>query len=292
MKFIQVCVLGTVLSASVYASHPSFDCAKVKNDSAEATICASDTLMALDNEMAALYKEARKVAQKDDMLKAIQRGWIKGRNECWKETDQVQCMIDAYNVRIDELKEEYHLNSDNTVKTDKASSVSTGGFDKTLKLQGISFHVKATNEGSLNTLTITPSGLSGGNEVMKQEIDGSVTGAEVADINADGFPEVYVYVTSAGSGSYGSLVAYASNKNRSITPIFLPELSDDKKLSEGYMGHDVFTIMENRFARRFPVYLKDDPNCCPKGGTRQIEYELAAGEAGWILKVNNSTDIK
>ena len=170
--------------------------------------------------------------------------------------------------------------------------VNAADFDKTLKLQGISFHVQATNEGSLNSLSITTSGLSGGNEVMKQEIDGSVTNAEVADINADGFPEVYVYVTSAGSGSYGSLVAYASNRNKSITPIYLPELSDDKKLSKGYMGHDEFTIMENSLARRFPVYLKDDPNCCPKGGTRQIEYKLVAGEAGWILKVKNSRDIK
>jgi hypothetical protein len=28
---------------------------------------------------------------------------------------------------------------------------------------------------------------------------------------------VYVYVTSAGSGSYGSLIAYASNRNRSLS---------------------------------------------------------------------------
>ena len=96
----------------------------------------------------------------------------------------------------------------------------------------------------------------------------------------NGFPEIYVYVNSAGSGAYGSLVAYASNRNKSLTPIYLPELSDDKKLSEGYMGHDEFTIIENSFARRFPVYLKDDSNCCPKGGTRQIEYKLVAGEAG------------
>ena len=172
------------------------------------------------------------------------------------------------------------------------SMADTSGFDKTLTLQGISFHIQATNEGSLNQLSITTSGLSGNNEVMKQEIDGSVTGAEVADLNADGFPEVYVYVNSAGSGTYGSLVAYASNRNKSITPIYLPELSDDKKLSKGYMGHDEFTIIENSFARRFPVYLKDDSNCCPKGGTRQIEYKLVAGEAGWILKVKNSMVIK
>ena len=32
------------------------------------------------------------------------------------------------------------------------SMADTSGFDKILKLQGISFHVQATNEGSLNQL--------------------------------------------------------------------------------------------------------------------------------------------
>ena len=159
------------------------------------------------------------------------------------------------------------------------------GFDKTLKLEGISFHVQADNEGSLNQLTITPSGLSGSNASIRQEIDGSVTGAEVADLNGDGFPEVYVYINSEGSGSYGSLVAYSSNKNKSITPVYMPELSDDKKLSQGYMGHDEFTIIENSLGRRFPVYHKGDANCCPQGGTRQLEYKLVPGEAAWQLKL-------
>ena len=166
-----------------------------------------------------------------------------------------------------------------------ASMADTTAFDKVLKLQGLSFHVQATNEGSLNQLTITPSGLSGNNPVIKQEIDGSVTDAEVADMNGDGFPEIYVYVNSAGSGAYGTLVAYASNKNKSLTPIYLPELSDDKTLSEGYMGHDEFAVIESSLGRRFPVYKKEDSNAKPTGGMRQLTYTLVAGEAGWILKV-------
>jgi hypothetical protein len=162
-------------------------------------------------------------------------------------------------------------------------------FDKVLKLQGISFHIQATNEGSLNQLTITPNGLSIVNDVIKREIDGSVTGAEIADINADGSPEIYVYVNSAGSGSYGSLVAYSANNKKSLSEIYMAPLKDDKKNSIGYMGHDEFSIIENSFTRRFPVYNEGDANCCPKGGTRQLQYKLVPGEATWQLKLLKST---
>jgi len=269
-KLLLSCGLLTISS---YANHPSFDCTKVKKESCEARICHSDELMDLDRQLSTVYKQALTKASKIDILKAMQRGWIKGRNECWKEKDANQCMTDLYRIRIQELKNQLRIPSK--------------GFDKVLELQGITFHVFASNERSLNQLTIVPSGLEIGNKAIKQEIDGMVTDAEVADINADGSPEIYVYVTSAGSGSYGSLVAYSANNKKSLSEIYLPSLEDDKKNSIGYMGHDKFSIIENSFTRRFPVYNEGDANCCPKGGILQLDYILVSGEATWQLKLKN-----
>jgi hypothetical protein len=42
--------------------------------------------------------------------------------------------------------------------------------------------------------------------------------------------------------------------------------------------------VESTLVRRFPVYRDKDTNAQPTGGTRQIQYKLKAGEAGWILK--------
>jgi uncharacterized protein len=281
---IKTILLTTILlTTNIYANQPSFDCSKVEKDSSEGLICSSHELMNLDKELALLYKQALKKASKDDMLKAHQRGWIKGRNECWKAEDEKQCMVNQYNLRMEELKEKYKLSD-----TQNKSVNTSNGFDKVLKLQGVTFHVQATNEGSLNQLIITPSGLSIVNDVIKQEIDGSVTGAEVADINTDGSPEIYLYVNSAGSGAYGSLVAYSANNKKSLSEIYLAPLEDDKKNSVGYMGHDKFSIMKNAFVRRFPVYSKSDSNCCPKGGIRQLQYKLVPGEATWQLKLVNS----
>jgi hypothetical protein len=157
-------------------------------------------------------------------------------------------------------------------------------FKATLELQGVSFAIEATNEGSINKLKITPTGLKEDNSPAESEIDGTVSGAEIGDLDGNGFPEVYVYVTSAGSGSYGSLVAYAVNKGKSMSAIFLPDLAEDAEASKGYMGHDSFAVLENALGRRFPLYKEGDANSEPTGKTRQLQYKLKAGEAGWVLK--------
>jgi uncharacterized protein len=285
VKILELLLAGALCSTAMYANHPSFDCNKVKKASPEHIICQDESLMNLDKDMAALYKQAKVYASKDDNLKGSQRTWIKTRNACAKNSDAKACMTDLYKSRMEQLQNQFNLSM---AKEDDQSSSS--GFDKTMKLQGVSFHVKATNDSSLNKLTLTPLGFKESNEVVNKEIDGSVVSAEVADLNNDGFPEVYIYISSAGSGSYGSLLAYASNHNKSMTPIFLPPLEDDKTLSQGYMGHDTFTVVENILLREFPIYKKDDSNAKPSGGTRQIAYELVAGEAGWMLKVKKSKD--
>jgi len=184
------------------------------------------------------------------------------------------------------------LVSTSTYANDTSSKADIEGFNKTLTLQGITFHVTCPNNSSLNQLTITPSGLEGVNETISKEIDGSVTGVEIADLNADGSPEIYVYVNSAGSGAYGSVVGYAANHKKSLSDIYMFPLSDDAKNSKGYMGHDKFSISKNVLKRSFPIYKKSDSNAEPKGGTRVLDYKLVAGEASWQLKVVKREDSK
>ena len=159
-------------------------------------------------------------------------------------------------------------------------------FDRTLTLQGVTFRVVSANRGSINRLEITPSGLAIDNSRMVREIDGTVSGAEVADLNADGSPEIYVYVTSAGSGSYGSLVAYSANRRKSLSDIYMAPVTDNATVAKGYMGHDEFEVVENTLVRRFQVYKEGDINAAPTGGTRQLQYKLTLGEAIWVLRLD------
>ena len=159
-------------------------------------------------------------------------------------------------------------------------------FDRTLELYGVTFIITCDNDSSINQLSIVPAGLEIDNTAITQDVDGTVVGAEAADLDANGSPELYVYVRSAGSGSYGSLVAYAANKRKSLSGIYLPPVTENAAIAKGYLGHDEFTVIENRLVQRFPIYRDGDTNANPTGGTRQLQYKLVAGEAGWKLVID------
>lgn len=174
--------------------------------------------------------------------------------------------------------------------TDAPRAPQAAAFDSTFELLGVRFHVASATQGSVNLLTITPSELEIDNSPMTQEIEGTVTGAEVADLNVDRSPEIYVYVRSAGSDSSGSVVAYGANRKKSLSQIYLPPVTENAKAAKGYKGHDDFAVVEGTFVQRFPVHTDTSANATPTGGTRQLQYKLKQGEAGWVLKLDKVVD--
>ncbi len=169
-----------------------------------------------------------------------------------------------------------------------ASGSDAAPFEKTLALQGLTFHVTSANESGAGALKIIVEGLKEKAAPIEKPIDGTVVDAEIEDLDANGFPEIYVYTQSAGSGSYGAAIGYASNRNISMSEIYLPELS--KRDARGYQGHDEFHLVEQYLVRRFPIYRKGDTNAKATGGLRQIQYRLRPGEAGWILRRTKALD--
>jgi len=351
------------VAARASAAAPTFDCAKASGQ-VEELICADEALAALDRKITENYAKAMQAWPADEKAKqrALQRGWVKGRNDCWKAGDVRTCVEESYRTRIVELQIQsgqlvvptpvtytcdgkaglpftavFYQESDppsavltygddqTIVFIDRSGSgarytaanvefwehhgeasvdwygtkltcqvvkaaVGDSRFERTLDLQGVSFAVSCANEGSLNTLTITPAGLQIDNTPITREIDGTVSGAEVADIDANGSPEIYVYVQAAGSGSYGSLVAYAANNRKSLSEIYLPPLPADSPLLKGYMGHDRFAVAGDRLVRTFPLYAEGDSNAEPSGGLRELRYQLVPGEATWQLELADSKD--
>jgi len=164
------------------------------------------------------------------------------------------------------------------------------GFDRQLELNGIGFHVTSPNVAAGNTVNVAPAGLEIDNSPFTWDADGAVTGAEVADLDADGSPEIYVYVTSTDAAARGSVVAFSSNKRKSLSSIYLPPMAETPVASQGYQGHDDFAVVEGSLVRRFPLYAGEGGAASPTGKTRQLQYKLVPGEAGWMLKLDRTTE--
>jgi uncharacterized protein len=115
-----------LLSFPALAAEPGFDCSSPAS-SAEEAICDSDALAAMDVELNRLYQAAAEGPHMTpdglDELRATQRGWIKGRDECWKAQGSLEgCVRDEYAMRIYELRQRYA-----DARTDPGAA-STGPF--------------------------------------------------------------------------------------------------------------------------------------------------------------------
>ncbi len=99
------------------AKGPAFDCGKAQGE-VEQLICKDESLAALDRKLDEVYKAALAKARDDvpQWLRTQQRGWIGGRNECWKAKDGTyltaswqaknvrECVEGSYRIRISELQ--------------------------------------------------------------------------------------------------------------------------------------------------------------------------------------------
>lgn len=161
-------------------------------------------------------------------------------------------------------------------------------FRRQLAWRDIRFTLQCDCRSSLNTLLLRMDGPRQ-RQQLQLALEGSISGAELADLNADGRPELYLYLQSAGSGSYGSVLTLLLDARQQLQQLpALPPLAADAA-GQGYMGHDQFEIAGQRLLRRFPLYRPQDSNTTPTGGWRELRYRLAASGDGWQLQLESST---
>lgn len=155
--------------------------------------------------------------------------------------------------------------------------------DKLLKVE------ETKLSASLSDLNIITEGYANTKDVFQIKETDPLSRIFALDLNNDGFDEFYLITKAAGSGGYERIIGFASNNDLSITPVYVPKMTDHDLSTEGdyagYMGHDSIYVDDKQLFRKFPVYLEGDANCCPTGGNATVGYQLKPGEAGWILRV-------
>ncbi len=97
-------MISVALAAGVHAAAraeaPAFHCGKVQGE-VEKLICSDAALASLDRKLDAVYRSALAKASGPMArpLKAEQRGWVKGRNDCWKANGQETWITATWTVR-------------------------------------------------------------------------------------------------------------------------------------------------------------------------------------------------
>jgi uncharacterized protein len=132
MKRTLLCTLALLalgVPPAALSETPTFNCAKAQGE-VEKLICSDASLATLDRKLDAVYKAASAKAQGKlaTALREEQRGWVKGRNDCWKAkgqqtwitatwtVDTVKGCVDAqYRLRISELQAVWRLLPPKTV---------------------------------------------------------------------------------------------------------------------------------------------------------------------------------
>jgi hypothetical protein len=142
---------------------------------------------------------------------------------------------------------------------------------------------------SISEISIITDGFTEVNDTLRLEESDPISKVSITDLNKDGFDEIFIITESAGSGSYGTIYGFSSNKDKSVSEIIIPEISQSD-LAEGsvffgYQGHDSIYISKKKLYRKFPIYKEGDENCCPSGGYQTIQYVLKPGENYWRLEV-------
>lgn len=127
-----LCLLATslvALPAAAQTQGPTFNCAKAGGE-VEKLICSDASLATLDRKLDQVYKAASAKAKGKlaTRVREDQRGWVKGRNDCWKANGQEtwitatwtvktvkDCVEAQYRVRTAELQAVWRLVAPKTV---------------------------------------------------------------------------------------------------------------------------------------------------------------------------------
>ena len=128
-----------------------------------------------------------------------------------------------------------------------------------------------TNGFSNATLTLKTYGFD--NDIEKNLAEGaSIQEAFLFDLDKDGTEEFYIQTEAGASGAEKMLLAFTADpKNNMLTEIKFIDLKSEDR---GRRGYEYFSIKNERLYMSYPVYKKNDANCCPSGGDKNIEYKL------------------
>jgi len=206
-------------------------------------------------------------------------------------------LITTLNISCSDKKPETVVKKDSTekmtVKKDTSFTIKKEITTKTGK-KFVIIETKPTN--SVSDYMITGTGFENSKDTIRYSLKNPMSTAMLADLDKNGFDEVYIITKATGSGIFEDILAIASFEDKTFGEINVQEITaEDMEKNEkftGYMGHDSIYITDNTLVREFPVYKTSDANSEPTGGRRKIIYVLKPGKASYELVITGAESLK
>lgn len=163
-------------------------------------------------------------------------------------------------------------------------------YDSTMKIGKSGYRISCLNRSvDRNVLNIRPIGFKSESREASIELKARVFGAEIDDLNNDGFPDIIIFIEDAAGKK--SIFPICSQDNERIAPISFPDLLNDMEMSKGYRGKDEYKLVEGVLFRKFPIYASDTSIKEPTNKMRQLMYRVVKGEGdSWKFKMFKQFD--
>lgn len=153
--------------------------------------------------------------------------------------------------------------------------------DRQLRFNVYTFTVNGADTGRVRPVRVAA--YRGATLLTRFDIktDGAVTDAAVGDLDRNGMPELYLFATSEGSGSFGQVYAWQFLPQRRaaiLCPAWRPKTDE-------YMGRDSIWLADGYLNRTYPIYQSGDAQAEPSGGLRYLRYRLRDAGSYYALEV-------
>jgi hypothetical protein len=113
----------------------------------------------------------------------------------------------------------------------------------------------------------------------------------IADIDNDGYEEMYIFTKGFSPGAYDYVFGVTSDEDKSYKEINFADIKPSDAIEggvfDGYQGQDVYALENNTIKRTFPVYNAGDFYNSPSRGYRTLYYTIEKNDSGFYFKLKN-----
>ncbi len=165
--------------------------------------------------------------------------------------------------------------------------------DTAVKMGDIGYRVICSNKNNdLNDVSVAPVGTRSTQRTVNFSAPGRVNKVIVDDLNGDGLPDLVLCIFGGQNGETGTVIGISYAADKTLMPVYFPDIYIDPKLREGYKGHDEFSMVAGTLLRKFPLYLPGDAVDKPTGGKRTVQYNVVSEQGRMKFNVLRFFDTK